>query len=147
MATYAKINDWVNLLIESANPDTDNFSIALSNTAPASEGSNPTVSGNGILANVTQISYTNYSDTLAVDRRLEGTAGTSTGGVYKFDADDFTITASGGAIAGWRYLYVFDDTLTDDPLVAVWDYGSTLDIADGDSVAININAAGLFTVT
>jgi len=147
MATYAKINDWVNLLIESANPDTDNFSIALSNTAPASEGSNPTVSGNGVLANVTQIAYTNYSDTLAVDRRLEGTAGTSTGGVYKFDADNFTITATGGAIAGWRYLYVFDDTLTDDPLVAVWDYGSTLDLADGDSAAINFNAAGAFTVT
>ena len=147
MATYAKINDWVNLLIESANPDTDNFSIALSNTAPASEGSNPTVSGNGILANVTQITYTNYSDTLAVDRRLEGTAGTSTGGVYKFDADDFTITASGGAIAGWRYLYVFDDTLTDDPLVAVWDFGSTITLADTNFSQINFAAAGVFTVT
>jgi len=147
MATYTKIPDWTERLIESANLDTDNFSIALSNTAPASESSNPTADGNGILANVTQIAYTNYSDTLAVDRRLEGTAGTSTGGVYKFDADNFTITASGGAIAGWRYLYVFDDTLTDDPLVAVWDYGSTLGIADGDSAAININAAGVFTVT
>ena len=147
MATYAKINDWVNLLIESANPDTDNFSIALSNTAPASESSNPLLDGNGILANVTQIAYTNYSDTLAVDRRLEGTAGTSTGGVYKFDADDFTITASGGAIAGWRYLYVFDDTLTDDPLVAVWDFGSTITLADTNVSQINFAAAGLFTVT
>jgi len=146
MATYTKIPDWTERLIESANLDTDNFSIALSNTAPASESSNPLLDGNGILANVTQIAYTNYSDTLAVDRRLEGTAGTSTGGVYKFDADSFTITASGGAIADWRYLYVFDDTLTDDPLVAVWDYGSTLDLADGDSAAININAAGVFTV-
>jgi len=147
MATYTKIPDWTERLIESANLDTDNFSIALSNTAPASESSDPLLDGNGILANVTQIAYTNYSDTLAVDRRLEGTAGTSTGGVYKFDADSFTITASGGAIADWRYLYVFDDTLTDDPLVAVWDYGSTLDLADGDSAAININAAGVFTVT
>ena len=147
MATYAKINDWINHLIESANPDTDNFSIALSNTAPASESSNPLLDGNGILANVTQIAYTNYTDTLAVDRRLEGTAGTSTGGVYKFDADDFTITASGGAIAGWRYLYVFDDTLTDDPLVAVRDFGSTITLADTNASQINFAAAGVFTVT
>ena len=147
MASYTKIPDWTDRLVESANFDTDNFSIALSNTAPASESPNPTTDGNGVLANVTQISYANYSDTLTADRRLEGTAGTSTGGVYKFDAENFTITASGGAIAGWRYLYVFDDTLASDPLVAVFDYGSTLTLASGDSAAININAAGVFTVT
>lgn len=150
MATFSKINDWIESMANGdVDMNADNFSVALSNTAPASETSNPTADNNGVLANVTQIAYTNYTDDLTVDRRLQSVTSSQTGGVYTFDAADFVITASGGAIADWRYLYVYDDTATSpaDALVGVWDHGSTISLGDGDSANININASGLFTVT
>lgn len=150
-ATFTKANDWIlNVMNGTVDIDADTFKIALSNTAPASEVSNPLSDGNGVVANVTQISYTNYTDTLTVDRVLQGITSTRSAGVYTLDSTvDFTITASGGALAGFRYIYIFDDTSTApaDPIIGVWDYGSTLTLASGDSAAITFNASGIFTVT
>ena len=146
MATYTKIQDWVESLVEGANLGSDTFAIALSNTAPASESSNPTLSGNGVIANVTQISYTNYTDDLTADRVLESVTSTESSGTLTFDAGNFTITASGGAIADFRYIYIYDDTLASDPLVAVWDNGAAISLASGDSASINFNASGIFTL-
>ena len=149
--TYTKANDWIlNAMNGTVDIDGDTFRIALSNTAPASEASNPLSDGNGVLANVTQISYTNYADTLTVDRQLQGITSTSTSGVYMFDSTvNFTITASGGALAGFRYIYVYYDTSTTpvDPLVGVWDYGSTLTLNSGDSAPITFDANGMFRIT
>lgn len=148
MATYIKINDWPDNMADVADMNGDTFKIALSNTAPGSEASNPTSDGNGVLANVTQISYTNYSDDMTVDRTLEGVTSSQTGGTYKFDANDIVITASGGALASFRYIYVYDDTPTSpaDPLVCVIDNGSAISLASGESVTIAWNAAGIFTI-
>lgn len=148
MATYTKINDWPDNMADVVDMNGDTFRIALSNTAPGSEASNPTSDGNGVLANVTQISYTNYSDDMTVDRTLEGVTSSQTGGTYKFDANDIVITASGGALADFRYLYVYDDTPTSpaDPLVCVIDNGSAISLASGESVTIAWNASGIFTI-
>lgn len=148
MATYIKINDWPDNMADVADMNGDTFKIALSNTAPGSEASNPTSDGNGVLANVTQISYTNYSDDMTVDRTLEGVTSSQTGGTYKFDANDIVITASGGALASFRYIYVYDDTPTSpaDPLVCVIDNGSAISLASGESVTIAWNASGIFTI-
>lgn len=148
MATGTKIADWIENLGTVVNASSDTFKVALSNTAPASESSNPTATGNGVLANVTQISYTNYSDNLTVDRTLESVTFAESGGTTKFDAGDFIITASGGAIATFRYIYVYDDTPTSpaDPLVGVWDHGSGITLADTQTATITFHANGLFTV-
>ena len=149
MATGSKIADWIENAMTVANLSSDSFKIALSNTAPASEASNPTATGNGVLANVTQIAYTNYSDNLTVDRTLESVTFAESGGTTKFDAGDFIITASGGALATFRYIYVYDDTPTSpaDPLVAVWDHGSGITLADTQTATVTFHANGMFTVT
>lgn len=148
MATGTKIADWIENMGTVVNMSSDTFKVALSNTAPASETSNPTATGNGILANVTQISYTNYSDNLTVDRTLESVTWAEASGTTKFDAGDFIITASGGALATFRYIYVYDDTPTSpaDPLVGVWDHGSGITLADTQTATITLHANGLFTV-
>ena len=149
MATTTKIPDLLESLAElEMNLATDTIMIALSNTAPTSEGSNPTTSGNGILANVTQISYTNYTDTLTVDRTLQSVTSNESGGTYTFDAADFTITASGGAIATFRYIYIYDDTASTpaDPLILLIDNGSAISLASGESLNVTFNASGIFTI-
>jgi len=149
MAVTIKIRDFIeNAMNGPIDMNSDTFAIALSNTAPASESSNPTLDNNGVLANVTQISYTNYADDLTVDRRLQSVTSEATGGTYTFDAADFTITATGGALATFRYIYIFDDTPTSpaDPLVLCIDNESAITLASGESVTVSFNASGILTI-
>lgn len=143
MVAFTKIADFVEHLgLGVHNLSTGSLRIALSNTAPAAEASNPTTAGNGVLANVTQISYTNYSDDLTVDRTLDGVAWVLATATATLDANDFTITASGGAIATFRYVYLYNDTPTSpaDPLIGLWDAGSAIDLASGESLTIDFGA-------
>lgn len=147
--TFAKVADFIEGQMEGVgNLATGTIMIALSNTAAASESSNPLATGNGVLANVTQISYTNYSDDLTVDRTLQSVTSDESGGTYTFDAADFTITASGGALPTFQYIYVYNDTPTSpaDPLIAYWALDSAVTLASGESLAVQFNASGLFTV-
>lgn len=149
MATGSKIADFPEALAEKVhNLASDTIMVALSNTAPSSEASNPTATGNGVLANVTQISYTNYSDDLTVDRTLESVTSDESGGTWTFDAADFVITASGGTLATFRYIYVYNDTPTSpaDPLIGVWDHGSAISLSSGQTATISFNASGLVTI-
>ena len=148
MAAFTKINDFLEGAFEGEhNLASNTLQLALSNTAPGSEASDPTATGNGILANVTQINYTNYTDDMAVDRVLEGVTSNEAAGTYTLDANDIVITASGGALATFRYIYLFNQTSAtpDDQLVGVWDHGSAIDLGDGDSATITWNAFGIFT--
>lgn len=142
MATYNKINDWAENEGEVADLDNDTFIVALSNTAPGSESTPPTGDGDGVLANVTQISYTNCSS-----RTLSLASSAQASGTYTLDFADLTLTASGGTVGPFRYIYIYDDTPTSpaDPLVCYFDYGSSITLNSGETLDININASGLYT--
>lgn len=127
------------------NLGSDTIQIALSNTAPASESSNPLSSGNGILANVTQVAYTFYADDLTSDRVLESVTSNESGGTYTFDAADFQISASGGTLATWTYMYVFNQTATNDEIIGVFTSNSAIALTDTQTVDIAFNASGIFT--
>ena len=141
MASFVKCNDWVDYLVEDVDQASDQFVIALSNTAPASETSNPTADGNGTLSNVTQITYTNCST-----RNITTSSSSQSGGTYALALTDLTLTASGGTVGPFRYVYIYDDTVTGDPLMGYWDYGSSITLADGETFQIDF-AASSFTVT
>ena len=143
MASFVKINDFVENAVEAMNLNTDTIAIALSNTAPSSESTPPTGDGAGILANVTQISYTNLSS-----RTLANVTSTQTSGTYKLSADDLTLTASGGSVATFRYIYIYNDTVTSpaDPLIGYYDYGSAFTLNDGDTFTIDIGSNGILTL-
>lgn len=144
MATFVKINDFVEHRNEGVhNLATGTLTVALSNTAPASETSNPSADTNGILANVTQIAYTNCST-----RVITTTSSGQTSGTYKLILVDLTLTASGGTVGPFRYVYVYNDTPTvpADPLIGYYDYGSSITLADTETLLIDFDGTnGLFT--
>lgn len=140
MATFNKINDFVEDLGNGVHDfDTHSFKYALSNTAPASETSDPSADGNGVLANVTEVSYTNLSET----RVISTTAVTLSSGTASFDGDDEVLTASGGSVGPFRYIYIYNDTPAGDPLIGYWDYGSSITLADGETLALNVSTVFL----
>ena len=138
MATFNKVNDFVQNAVHNMDLESDQVVIALSNTAPSSEASNPASDGNGVLANVTQVAYTNLSS-----RNVTTTSSTQTGGTYKLVLADITLTSSGGATGPFRYVYIYNDTAASpaDPLIGYYDYGSSLTLNDGDSLTVDFSAA------
>lgn len=145
MATFNKVNDFVKNAVHNMDLESDQIKIALTNTAPASESSNPTSDGNGIVGNLTEISYTNLSS-----RNVTTSSSSQTSGVYKLVLADLTMTASGGSVGPFRYVYVFDDTVTSpaDPIIGYYDYGSSLTLNDGDSFTVDFSAAnGVLQIT
>lgn len=64
----------------------------------------------------------------------------------KFDADDVSITASGGSIAA-SYGILYDDTDADDPPVAFIDFDGTITASSGTPFVVAWNAAGIVTFT
>ena len=152
MATFNKVNDFVLNLAEVISLSNDTLKLAFSNTAPGSESSNPASDGNGIVGNITEIAYTNWLDDLATDRQLASgsTTHTQTSGTFTLDyTADIVITASGGAIADWRYIYLFSDTPTSpaDPIINYWDQGSSVSMSDTATATLAFNASGILTLT
>ena len=64
----------------------------------------------------------------------------------KFDADDVTWTASGGAITA-SYGIIYNDTDTDDPPVAFIDFDGSQSAGDGTDFKILWDASGIVTFT
>lgn len=133
MATYNKFNAWAENMVESANLGTDQFVVALTNSLPSA--------ANSVLADITQISYTNLSS-----RNLTTASSTQSGGTYSLALNDLTLTAS-GAVATFRYVVIYDDTPTSpaDPLVCWYDIGSSITMANAETLLIDFGA-NLFTV-
>ena len=140
MASFVKVNDFVEYAVEGMNLGSDTLIVALSNTDPTS-GTNVTADGNGVLANISQISYSNLSS-----RTLVNVTSTQSSGTYKLSADDLTLTASGGAVAAFRYVVIYNDTVTNDPVIGYYDYGSSLTLNDGDTFTIDIGTNGILTL-
>lgn len=117
------------------NIDADTLKWALTNTAP-------NVTTHDELADITEIAAGNGY-----------TAGGAAAGVSTSRAADVTtvtgsqttFTASGGAIAAFRYLVLYNDTAVADELIGYLDYGSSQTIPDGQT--LTIPAGTIFTKT
>jgi hypothetical protein len=144
MATFVKVNDFVHHLCEGghnfAASGGDSYEVALTNTAPASETSNPLLDGNGVLANLTEIVYTNLST-----RALVINTSSVASGTYTINFTDLVLSAT-GAVATFRYVYVFNQSMVTTPatdgLVCHFDYGSGLTLANGESLTIDFESDG-----
>lgn len=143
MASFTKVNDFVVNLANAMDLDSDTLKVALTNTDPTS-GTNVAGDGNGVLANISEISYTNLST-----RTLANVTSSQTSGTYKLSADDLTLTASGGSVAAFRYIVIYNDTPTSpaDPVIGYYDYGTSLTLNDGDTFTIDIGSNGILTLT
>lgn len=136
MATYNKFQAWAENMIEVANCGSDQFTLAL--TAAA----NAPVATNSVLADLTEIAYTNLSA-----RDLTTSSSSQSSGTYSLVLADLVLTASGGAVATFRYVVCYDNTPSSpaDPLVCWHDYGGNVTLAETETFTYNLGSS-LFTV-
>lgn len=133
MASFNKFDSFVEALAEKVhNLGADTLTVALTNTAPAA--------GNTVLANITEISYTNLSS-----RVLTSVTSSQTSGTYTLDAADLVLTAS-GTVPTFRYVVLYNDTATSDELIGYYDYGSAVDLLNGETFTITFDASGILTL-
>lgn len=134
MASYNKFQPFVEYMAEKAfNLGSDQLTVALCAAASAP------AAGNGVLTDLTQISYANLSS-----RNITTVSSAQTSGTYKLTLTDLVLTASGGAVAAFRYVVIYDDTAASDQLIGYYDYGSDLTLANGESLTIDFDAANGF---
>lgn len=130
MATPSKFNTLgLNLGSKVHNLSSDVLTVALCATA------NAPLATNTVLANLTQISYTNLSS-----RVITTTSWTQSSGTAKLVLADLTLTASGGSVAAFQYVVIYNDTATNDELICWIDIGSSITLADGDSYILDFSA-------
>lgn len=128
MATFNKFNSFTEALAEKVhNLGSDTLKVALTNSAP--------VASNTVLANITEISYTNLSS-----RTLTVSSSSQTSGTYKLVLADLVLTAS-GSVGPFRYVVIYNDTATNDELIAWFDYGSALTLANTDTLTLDFDAS------
>lgn len=133
MATYNKHNVFTEDLAEKVhNLGSDALTYALTTNAAAPVAANATLSA------LTTISYTNLST------RVAGTPTTSaqSSGTYTLLLPDLVLTAS-GAVATFRWVDLYNDTPTSpaDPLIAFWDYGADVTLANGETFTIDFTTS------
>ncbi len=127
MATFNFFNSFTEAEAEKKhNLGADTLTLALTNSAPSAS--------NTVLTDITQISYTNLSS-----RTLTTTSSAQTSGDYKLIIADKSLTASGGAVATFRYVVIYNDTATNDELIGWYDTGAGQTLADGDQFNINFD--------
>ena len=132
MATYNKIEIFVEDLAEAIHDlDTDQLTVALTTNAQAP------VTTDNVLADITEISYTNLS---ARDITLTSSAHTT--GTYKIVMTDLVLTAT-GAVATFRHVAIYNDGTTGkvNPLIMWYDHGSDVTLANGETFTIDFDAS------
>ena len=132
MATFNKIDQFVEDLAHQVHGfDTDQITIAL--TAAA----NAPVATNSVLADLTEIAYTNLSS-----RDVTTASSGQTSGTYSLVLTDHTLTAS-GAVATFRYVVHYNNTPATplDPLIQWYDHGSDVTLADSETYDIDYGAS------
>lgn len=122
-----KFNSFSEALAEKAhNLGSDTLTIALTNSAPSA--------ANTQLSDITQITYTNLSARVPTISSSSQTSGT-----YKLVLADLVLTASGGSVGPFRYVVLYNDTATNDLLIAYWDRGDSITLLDGETLTLDFD--------
>ena len=134
MATFTKIFSFSEALAEKVhNLGSDTLTIALTNTAHTTSWTQ--------LSDLTEVAYTNLSA-----RVITTTTSAQTAGTYKLVLADLVLTAS-GAVGPFQYVYIYNDSATNDELIGYYDYASAVTMADGDTFTIDFDpSAGALTL-
>jgi hypothetical protein len=141
MPAWTKFQDFSEQVVRGVHDwDAHTFKIALTNTLPVN----------------TQVSLdtvTNHPAPAAANGYTAGGTATTigiseTGGTTTVTGTQVVFTATTGGIGGFRYALLYNDTATSpaDALIAFTDYGSTITLAEGETLTVRFNNSSPGTI-
>lgn len=138
MASFTKFEQFVEDLglgVHNLAAAGDTLKVYLTNSAP-------TVGSDAVKADLAGITEQNGYAAADIQQDYSQSGGTAT-----LTGTDVTWTASGGSFGAFRYVILYNDTPTNpvDPLIAYWDYGSSITITDGNDFTVDFGA-NIFTL-
>jgi len=135
MAVFVKANGYPeHLNLAKHNWSVDVIGVYLSNTAPASETNNPMVlSDDCYITNVTPCTGIAY---LTNDEITISSSGQENG-IYQLLVADGLISAVGGTLGPFRYVYLYNKT--NDAIIGMGDNVNSVTLTNGQSWAIEID--------
>lgn len=138
MASFNKIQQFVEDLAFGVHDFTNTASSVP--TVALTTNANAPLATNSVLADLTEIVYTNLSA-----RAITISASAQTTGTYKLTYADLVLTAS-GAVATFRFVAIYADAPTSpiDPLIAFYDHGSDVTLATSDTYTIDFSDSNGF---
>jgi len=141
MPAWTKFQDFSEQVVRGVHDwDAHTFKIALTNTLPV----NTQVSLDTVTNHPTPAAANGYT--------AGGTATTitisETGGTTTVSGTQVVFTATAGGIGGFRYALLYNDTATSpaDALIAFTDYGSTITLAEGETLTVRFNNSSPGTI-
>lgn len=112
----------------------DTLKLYLTNAAPSA-------SADHIKTDLAEI--TNEGDYAPADAQNDYT---EAGGVGTLTCVDYTWTGGVGGFGPFRYVVLYNDTATDDPLIGWWDYLSSISVNEGETFKVDFGPSVL-TIT
>ena len=138
MAAYNKFNAF---LAAAFNGNTFNFSSDAIQVILCVDAPN---AGNSFYGEMVEISSNGGYPVGGITLNLTS-SGESVGTQEETYADDVVFTASGGAFDDFRYVVLYDQTASGQPLIAWYDNGSIVSMNDGDTFTVDFdNVNGVF---
>ena len=139
MATYNKFNQFTKDLIDAKhNFGSHVFKVMLTNVAPAAT--------NSVKADITDLATgSGYTAGGTATTITESTSS----GVAKVSGTDVVFTST-GTIGPFRYAVLYNSTQTTplNPLVAYWDYGSSISLGNTETLTVSFDATnGIFQIS
>ena len=142
MATYNKFNQFVGDLANGKyNLGGDALKVMLTNTRP--------VATNAVYADVSGAELANGNGYTTGGAAVTTTSDTDTSGTVKEILQPVVFTAT-GAMGPFRYAILYDTTPTTPlkPLIAWFDYGSSVTLASGETFTVGFDTTnGAFTIS
>ena len=86
---------------------------------------------------------------LSSSRDIILVASAQAAGTYKITLTDLVLTSTGGTTGPFRYVYIFnlDTAILADPLICLYDYGSSISLLTGEQLTIDFDPTnGLFQI-
>ena len=128
MDSFNKFNQFVaDIANKVHNLGSDQITVALTDSSP--------VATNTVIANISQISYTNLSS-----RNITTTSSSQTSGTYSLILNSITLSAT-GTVPQFRYVVIYNSTTASGNLIGWYDIGSEINMVSGAQTQITFSSA------
>lgn len=152
MPAYNKFNQFVEDLAKKKHDvSADSLKIGLTNTSPNAADTvvDTSTSPDTVKATSNAVEIASGFGYVEGGTAITITTAAQAAGTFTLAGNQVVFTAAGGSIGALRYAYMYNNTggaAATRPVIAWWDYGSSITLLDGETLTVKFNNANPGTI-